>query len=319
MPALATGFQFPLASFTLTQDYGKAGALKNLPTYKHLGEDYAAPLNSPILAAANGKVVAASYNDSFGNYVVVEHTLPNLTKVYSLYAHMSSISVALNQDVFIGQKVGVIGKTGAADGVHLHFEISYVNKFTQSAMYGNGYDSPAEFTTSSKYTVDPGNFIKANPVTNQQSGSSQSDTLWGQNFAETFFGNNGNDVIYGNGGNDVLVGGLGSDVLFGGSGADRFVFQHVSESTSAVRDRIQDFNRFEGDKIDLRAIDANVNPWALGDQSFNYIGGSNFSGFAGQLRFSNGSLSADINGDKVADLVINVLGTSSFTSNDFLL
>ena len=68
-------------------------------------------------------------------------------------------------------------------------------------------------------------------------------------------------------GNDTLTGGADQDSLEGGIGADRFDFNSASESPSGgLIDHILDFNRLEGDKIDLSTIDANV--LLQGNQAF---------------------------------------------------
>ena len=58
--------------------------------------------------------------------------------------------------------------------------------------------------------------------------------------------------------NDCLIGSRGVDVLTGGPGADRFIFGNNETGVGAKRDRITDLNQFEGDKIDLSLIDANI-------------------------------------------------------------
>jgi serralysin len=147
-------------------------------------------------------------------------------------------------------------------------------------------------------------------------GNNSANTLQGRAGNDKLYGRSGNDVLYGHEGNDLLVGGYGKDVLLGGAGADVFDFNAVNESLPASRDTIRDFLR-GADRIDLRSIDANT---ALaGDQAFTFIGGSAFSGKAGQLNFSKGVVSADINGDKIADFQINVSGLSTLAKSDFYL
>lgn len=318
MPMLATAFRKPFdGSLTLTNDWGDVGGLKDYPTFKHLGEDYAGAKGTPILATANGKVVTAAANHaSFGNYVVLEHTLADQTKVYSLYAHMASLSVSSGQEILMGAKVGGLGNTGAADGYHLHFEISYVNRFTDSGIYGKGYDSPTEFTTSSLKTVDPSKFIAAHAVSNVQAGGSGGDSIWGLSSGELIHGYGGNDFLYGNGGRDTVVGGTGKDYLYGGIDNDAFVFNSIGESVvGANRDVIGDFH--SGDKVDLRGIDASTRN--SGDQAFKYIGNQSFHRVAGELSMSAGIIKGDVNGDGAADFEIQVVGVSTLTSNDFLL
>jgi serralysin len=146
-------------------------------------------------------------------------------------------------------------------------------------------------------------------------GSAYADSLRGNNAANTIQGRSGNDTLYGRGGNDKLVGGAGTDILYGGSGADTFDFNAITESVPSARDTIKDFVR-GSDRIDLRSIDANSK--IAGDQAFSFIGSKAFSG-AGQLKFSNGVLSGDVNGDKVSDFQVNVSGLSALAKTDFYL
>ncbi|HEY0087126.1 MAG TPA: calcium-binding protein [Allosphingosinicella sp.] len=149
------------------------------------------------------------------------------------------------------------------------------------------------------------------------------DTLIGGAKRDDIQGGEGNDLIRGNGGKDSVQGGLGADELWGGEGADRFVYTGTAESPAlaAGTDWIKDFE-VGVDKIHLRPIDANGNA-ADGLTAFSFIGGSAFSGTAGELRvISNGSASfvqADINGDGNADFAIQVTTTSIYPlgRNDF--
>ena len=58
-------------------------------------------------------------NGGYGNYLILDHG----NGIYTLYAHLASISVADGQSVTVGQQVGVIGTTGHSTGPHLHFEV----------------------------------------------------------------------------------------------------------------------------------------------------------------------------------------------------
>lgn len=79
------------------------------------------PKNSPVYAAGDGVVVTAKMGTgsawSLGNYVVIRH--PN--GIYTLYAHLNTISVSAGQEVKKGRVLGGIGRTGRATGDHLHF------------------------------------------------------------------------------------------------------------------------------------------------------------------------------------------------------
>ena len=87
----------------------------------------AAPGGSPILAAYDGEVVAATYNGSMGNYVMIDHG----GGLYTIYMHASALYVSKGQVVTKGQKIAAVGTTGRSTGNHLHFSVrlngSYVN------------------------------------------------------------------------------------------------------------------------------------------------------------------------------------------------
>ena len=105
-------------------------------------------------------------------------------------------------------------------------------------------------------------------------------------------------------------------MLSGGAGADVFTFKSVSDSRGSAIDTISIFVR-GADHIDLRGIDADTG--AAGNQAFTFIGASSFSGEAGEVIFSRGVLSGDVNGDRVADFRIAVSGISTLAAGDFYL
>ena len=94
----------------------------------HRGTDFAAPGGTPIYAVANGVVSAARTMNSYGNCVQVSHgTADDGHRYDSLYAHMSSITVAEGTAVQKGDLLGYVGNTGnvygAGGGYHLHLEL----------------------------------------------------------------------------------------------------------------------------------------------------------------------------------------------------
>ncbi|MBN2048734.1 MAG: M23 family metallopeptidase [Anaerolineaceae bacterium] len=103
------------------------------PDIVHTGIDIAAPRNTPVLAAAKGRVVWAEnglyfgvYNpdDPYGLAVVIEHEFGYQNeKLYTVYAHMDRIDVTLGQEVNTHDPIGVVGDTGYTTGPHLHFEV----------------------------------------------------------------------------------------------------------------------------------------------------------------------------------------------------
>lgn len=74
---------------------------------------------TPIFAAAAGEVViAGSYPDWYGNYVVIKHS----DGLYTGYAHQSQLRVSVGDTVNQGQQIGNMGTTGPSTGPHLHFQ-----------------------------------------------------------------------------------------------------------------------------------------------------------------------------------------------------
>ncbi|WP_170151539.1 SwmB domain-containing protein [Microvirga subterranea] len=174
-------------------------------------------------------------------------------------------------------------------------------------------------------------------------GGTGADSLWGGAGKDRLDGGDGNDVLKGESGNDRIVGGLGRDKMWGGAGADVFDFNAVQESrVGSQRDIVQDFETGR-DRIDLRDIDADA--LLKGDQTFTWAGAdvffpfwpgaekgfpfpfwrafesiylkADFTGRAGQLRYDNGILTGDTNGDRKADFEIKIVG--HFSSWDVLL
>ncbi|MCM1984719.1 M23 family metallopeptidase [Lyngbya confervoides] len=94
--------------------------------YYHRGLDYAGYAGSPVLAAAQGKVVLvgreANGFEIHGNSVGIDHG----QGVITIYIHLQDISVQEGQMVSPGQKIGTVGSTGASTGPHLHYGF-YVN------------------------------------------------------------------------------------------------------------------------------------------------------------------------------------------------
>jgi murein DD-endopeptidase MepM/ murein hydrolase activator NlpD len=85
----------------------------------HSGADFAAAPNTPIFSPASGVVVLADTLNIRGNTVVLNHGWG----VYTLYAHLTTIDVQLNQTVSTGTVLGTAGSTGRVTGPHLHWEL----------------------------------------------------------------------------------------------------------------------------------------------------------------------------------------------------
>jgi len=86
----------------------------------HRGIDIAGPIGTPIVAASDGVVTYAQWNDGGYGYLV-EITHPDGTE--TIYAHNSRILVQKGQRVAQGEQISEMGSTGFSTGPHLHFEI----------------------------------------------------------------------------------------------------------------------------------------------------------------------------------------------------
>ncbi len=85
----------------------------------HLGIDIPGTLGDEVWASDGGEVVWASYTPSYGNSIRIQHDDGYVT----LYAHLDELLVEVGDNVYQGQLIGKMGQTGAAYGVHLHFEV----------------------------------------------------------------------------------------------------------------------------------------------------------------------------------------------------
>lgn len=121
-------FTWPAPSYTrISDDYGnRTHPILGIQQF-HNGIDMAAPGGTPILAAYDGRVVAADYSGSMGNYIMIDHG----DGVYTIYMHASALYVSKGKEVSKGDKIAAVGSTGRSTGNHLHFSVrvngSYVS------------------------------------------------------------------------------------------------------------------------------------------------------------------------------------------------
>jgi len=122
--ATGSGFlSYPVPGAYITSPYGMRmhpilGYVK-----LHDGIDFGAGCGTPILAPANGKVVAQYYNAGYGNRVIIAHGVVNGRPLATAINHMSAYSTNVGERVTRGEVIGYVGTTGYSTGCHLHFMV----------------------------------------------------------------------------------------------------------------------------------------------------------------------------------------------------
>ncbi|MGG0658267.1 murein hydrolase activator EnvC family protein [Rummeliibacillus pycnus] len=120
IPEVASGTWTKPTNGTLTSGFG----WRNIgygPEF-HYGVDLANKEGTPIVAAADGVVFKASPLSTYGNVIMITHSINGHTFT-TVYAHLSGYNSTVGQSVKKGQVIGYMGQTGRAFGSHLHFEI----------------------------------------------------------------------------------------------------------------------------------------------------------------------------------------------------
>lgn len=107
------------SSYTITQEWDEIGWGTNVI---HGGIDIASiPAGSmpPVYVARSGIVETVTYDGTGGNYVVIKHD----DGYWTYYGHLDSVDLSVGDKVTTNSRVGIMGATGLASGVHLHFEV----------------------------------------------------------------------------------------------------------------------------------------------------------------------------------------------------
>ncbi len=89
----------------------------------HSGIDIDAPYGTPVRAAADGEVTAATAEAGYGREITLDHG----HGVTTLYGHLSGFAVVPGDHVVRGQVIGYVGQSGRATGPHLHYEVRLGN------------------------------------------------------------------------------------------------------------------------------------------------------------------------------------------------
>ena len=97
----------------------------------HKGQDIAVPLGTPIMATADGVIIAAEWHHGYGNAIYIDHG----NGINTRYGHLSRIDVVVGQTVKRGDLIGLSGSTGRSTGPHLHYEVRVNGEATNPLPY----------------------------------------------------------------------------------------------------------------------------------------------------------------------------------------
>ena len=122
--------RWPMRGGVVTQPFGPTSFVLEPPlgayAHFHTGVDIAAPMGTPVDAAAAGIVIVVAHTSTgYGNYVIVAHGYGVLT----LYGHLLETDAYPGETVTQGQMIGREGMTGFATGPHVHFEVRINGQF----------------------------------------------------------------------------------------------------------------------------------------------------------------------------------------------
>lgn len=110
--------------------------------YLHTGIDISTfRTGDPVVATADGKVIAANYDGTLGNAVTIQHSHGFVTR----YGHLRSFKVSLGQQVTQGQVIGLLGNSGKTTGPHLHYEVHLGTSIIDPLRFLNKRQETIEF------------------------------------------------------------------------------------------------------------------------------------------------------------------------------
>lgn len=120
------------ANYTLSARYGQRGGIWSAGW--HTGLDFRVKSGTPVVAAANGTVIASGWGGAYGYRIEVDHGNGYVTA----YNHLSKIGITGGK-VAAGQEIGKSGSSGNTTGPHLHFEVTKDGEFMNpsSWLWGN--------------------------------------------------------------------------------------------------------------------------------------------------------------------------------------
>lgn len=109
----------PVNSPRVTQPWGKPNT--RYKAKRHTGIDFGMKVGTQLFAICDGRVVDISFDNAYGNKVVIEYTC-NGVKYQDWFCHLQKAEVAKGQAVKAGQPIAKSGNTGNSIAPHLHLE-----------------------------------------------------------------------------------------------------------------------------------------------------------------------------------------------------
>jgi Ca2+-binding RTX toxin-like protein len=246
-------------------------------------------------------------------------TLTGSAKINAAGNALANILTGNSADNVLNGKAGADRMAGGA-GNDIYVVDDIADVVVEGANAGTDF---VKSSISHTLSANVENLILIGAAKTNAAGNTLANSLTGSSADNVLSGKAGNDLLAGGAGADTLYGGAGADRLTGGSGADLFLFKAASETTvtSSGRDTITDFSRSQGDKIYLKAIDANTG--LNNDQAFTFIDTQKFHNKAGELRYEikNGAtfIYGDVDGDGGADFSIALDLSLAIKAADFIL
>lgn len=119
----------PENAYAITQQFRRAELYSGgSEVTDHFGIDVHAPLGTPVLAAASGRVIASHWEPGYGHRIEVDHGIDGKGhSAQTNYVHLQKRLVRVGDQIKQGQQIATLGATGLTAGgfPHLHFEVLY--------------------------------------------------------------------------------------------------------------------------------------------------------------------------------------------------
>jgi hypothetical protein len=117
-------FCTPIDIVKTTCEFGTIRTTQEKGRYMHKAVDVVNLPKSVVWATQDGIVVVKERYDASGNTVVIDHGLG----IFSLFYHLDEFAdINVGQKICKGNPIGTLGKTGYAQGYHLHWEMRVNN------------------------------------------------------------------------------------------------------------------------------------------------------------------------------------------------